>query len=264
MNRYHFFPMVNKNPNTRIKLIALTLSVIILLPAANLCAQGSIVSKQADTIFVGSPLSNAKLISNLHTRFSLLIYASNTYKSIKFLNREVTVSGNQIRVVQKLYNGTDTNIDSVIVNSKTLMPIESHSDINTAIDSFTYNANKVSGTTLVKTPKKKDTLIKIDTSFSKPLFNGLIYMETYQALSYQKNQPFYLAEYVPGHNTKFTRIEYIKDEDVSISGVTIAAKVLEMKIGKITLYCWLNAKNQELLKIEAKFPGFNYYMLRML
>jgi hypothetical protein len=216
-----------------------------------------------DTIFVGNPLPNSNLIKTTHSRFSLLIHANNTYKSIKFLDREVTVKGNKILVVQKLYNGAYVNIDSVLVYSQTLMPIESHSDINTSVDSFTYDKNRVSGTLLAREVNKKG-LIKIDTIFSKPLFNGLIYAETYQALFYKKNDPFYIAEYVPGHSTKFTQVEYIKDESVAISGLKIAAKLLKMDIGKTTIYCWLNAKNQELLKIEGKFPGFDYDMLRML
>jgi hypothetical protein len=125
----------------------------------------------------------------------------------------------------------------LIPNSrKTLLPVESHSDINTSNENFTYSGNKISGTIVAKEGNKKGVSTTVDTAFLTPMFNGLIYAETYQALSYQKNHPFYLAEYVPGHNTKFTKVEYIRDDEITISGAKIAAKVLEMNTGQITIY----------------------------
>jgi len=158
---------------------------------------------------------------------------------------------------------THVNIDSVIADRKTLLPVESHSDINTSNENFTYSGNKISGTIVAKEGNKKGVSTTVDTAFLTPMFNGLIYAETYQALSYQKNHPFYLAEYVPGHNTKFTKVEYIRDDEITISGAKIAAKVLEMNTGQITIYCWLDAKDQSLIKMEGMFPTFDYYLLRM-
>lgn len=234
-------------------------SVLAGLSNNKICRPGTL-----DTTFAGVILPNTSLIKSTHTRYILMFYAHHTYSNIKFLDRDITRKGDQLIVLQKLYNGSYINTDSVIVNGKSLIPIESYSDINSSKESFTYAGNKVSGTMLEKEGAKKGALTKVDTTFPKPLFNGLIYDETLQSLSYQKNRPFYLAEYVPGHNTKFTRVEYIKDDDLTISGLTIPAKVLEERIGNIILHCWLNAKNQELLKIEGKLPGFDYYMVRML
>jgi len=217
-----------------------------------------------DTIFPGKALVNSSLISNAHSKFVLLIYARGTYASIMYLDKDIKRTKEKLTVVQKLYNGKYTNTDSVIVNSQTLMPVESYSDINTSKDSFVYHANNVKGSMQAKEGNKKGTLTKIDTAFSKPLFNGLIYAETYQALSYQKDRPFYVEDYVPGHNVKITRIEYIKDDEIVISGLRIPAKVLEMKTGNIVEHVWLNSSTQDVLKIEAKFPGFDYSMLRIL
>jgi hypothetical protein len=57
-------------------------------------------------------------------------------------------------------------------------------------------------------------------------------------------------------------VEYIRDDEITIANIKIAAKVLEMTTGQLTFYCWLDAKDQALLKIEGKFPKFDYYMLR--
>lgn len=218
----------------------------------------------ADTIFAGKVLTHASLITNTHKKYTMLIYARHTYSSIMLLDVDIRTNESQTTVVQKLYNGKYTNVDSVIVNNKTLMPVESYSDINTSKDSFVYNKNRISGTMLAKEGSKAGTPTKVDTTFSKPMYNGLIYAETYQALSYQKNHPFYLAEYVPGHNVKITRVEYVRDEEINVSAVKIPAKVLEIKTGNIVEHVWLNVKNQEVLKIEAKFPGFDYTLSRLL
>lgn len=222
------------------------------------------LTTSSDTIFPGKALANASFISNAHTKFVLLIHARGTYASILYLDVDIKRKEDKLTVVQKLYNGKYTNTDSVIVNNQTLMPVESYSDINTSKDSFAYAANNIKGTMLARDGDKKGTLAKVDTTFSKPMFNGLIYAETYQALSYQKNHPFYVEDYVPGHNVKITRVEYIRDDEIVISGLRIPAKVLEMKTGSIVEYVWLNAKNQDLLKIEAKFPNFDYSELRLL
>jgi hypothetical protein len=172
------------------------------------------------------------------------------------------VDGDRVLVVDKLYNGAYTNTDSVIVDRLTFMPVESYSDVSTSKDSFRYVGSKVSGTMLGREGDKKGVLEQIDTLFPKPLFNGLIYAETFQALTYKKDQPFYLAEYVPGHNTKFSLVNYIKDDELEIAGAKVMTKVLEVRIGQILLHYWLDARSQELLKIEGSFPNFSYYLLK--
>jgi hypothetical protein len=215
-----------------------------------------------DTVYAGTTLPHAGLIKSGHSQYTMLIYAHQAYGSIKFLDQQVQVNGDRILVVDKLYDGTYTNTDSVIVDRQTLMPVESYSDINTSKDSFSYMGSKVSGTMLGREGDKKGVLEQVDTLFPKPLFNGLIYAETFQALSYKKNQPFYLAEYVPGHNIKFSLVTYIKDDELVIAGLKVKTKVLDEKIGKILLHYWLDARTQELLKIEGNFPGFDYYLLK--
>jgi hypothetical protein len=154
--------------------------------------------EQGDTIFAGSPLANAAFIKDARNRFSLLIYANNSYRSIKFLDREVRIKENQLLVVQKLYNGAYTNTDSVIVNRKTLLPVESHSDINTSIEDFIYSGSNISGTIVAKDRDKKGVSTKVDTAFLNQMFNGLIYAETYQALTYKKATRFTWPNMCPG------------------------------------------------------------------
>ena len=219
--------------------------------------------KGIDTVYAGTALPHAELIKSGHSRYTMLIYTHQAYSNIKFLDQQVQVDGDRVLVVDKLYNnGAYTNTDSVIVNRRTLMPVESYSDINTSKDSFTYVGSKVSGTMLGREGDKKGVLEQVDTLFPKPLFNGLIYTETFQALTYNKDQPFYLAEYVPGHNTKFSLVNYIKDDELEIAGTKVMTKVLEVRIGKILLHYWLSARDQEVLKIEGSFPGFDYYLLK--
>jgi hypothetical protein len=215
-----------------------------------------------DTVYAGTNLSHAGLIKSGHSQYTMLIYAHQAYSSIKFLDQQVQVNGDRVLVVDKLYNGTYTNTDSVIVDRRTLIPVESYSDINTSKDSFSYMGSKVSGTMLSKESDKKGVQEQVDTLFPKPMFNGLIYAETFQALTYEKGQPFYLAEYVPGHNTKFSLVNYVRDDELVIAGTKVMTKVLEVRIGKILLHYWLNASSQEVLKIEGNFPGFDYYLLK--
>jgi hypothetical protein len=47
---------------------------------------------------------------------------------------------------------------------------------------------------------------------------------------------------VPGHNTKFSLVNYIKDDQLVIGGIKVMTKVLEVKMGN--------------------FPGFDYYLLK--
>jgi hypothetical protein len=246
--------------NIKIKLVVLFFTGFALL---NQSASAE-VFKKTDTIYVGSILPNASLIANSDSKYCLMIHSNNTYSSIKLLDIKVRMEDNKIYVTQKLYNGSFINTDSVIINRQTLMPTESYSDISTSKDSFIYKGGQISGTMQSKEEGKMGSIKIFDTTFRKPLFNSLTYIETYQALTYQKNKPFYLAEYVPGHGIpKFTKVEYIKDEETIVSGIKISAKVLEVRFGNITALYWLNAKNQEIFKIEAKFPRFDYYLSKV-
>jgi len=218
--------------------------------------------KGIDTVYAGATLPHAELIKSGHSQYTMLIYARQVYSSIKFLDQQVQVNGDRVLVVDKLYNGTYTNTDSVIVDRQTLMPVESYSDINTSKDSFSYMGSKVSGTMLSREGDKKGVQEQVDTLFPKPLFNGLIYAETFQALTYKKGQPFYLAEYVPGHNTKFSLVNYVRDDELVIAGAKVMTKVLEVRIGKILLHYWLDDRSQEVFKVEGNFPGFDYYLLK--
>src|SRR5271170_2909885 len=98
------------------------------------------LTTSSDTIFPVKALANASLISNAHNKFVLLIHARGTYVSILYLDVDIKRKEDRLTVVQKLYNGKYTNTDSVVVNSQTLMPVESYSDINTSKDSFAYTA----------------------------------------------------------------------------------------------------------------------------
>ncbi len=218
----------------------------------------------ADTIFADHALPGDKNIRSCETRFVMLIHSGNTYSSIKFMARKTERTADKLTVVQKLYNGAYVNTDSVLLDAATLKPLESYSDINTSKDSFSYAKNTISGTLLLRDGPQKGTTQSVDTAFLHPMFNGLSYFETLQRLSYYKGHPFILAEYVPGHSTKYSRIEYVKDEDLELSGAHFETKVLEARIGAITLHYWLNAADQQLLKIEGKFPSFDYQMLRVL
>jgi len=218
--------------------------------------------KGIDTVYAGNVLPHAGLIKSGHSQYTMLIYARQTYSSIKFSDHQVLVNGDHILIVEKLYNGAYTNIDSVIVDRQTMMPVESYSDINTSKDSFKYVGSKVSGTMLGREGNKKGVLEQVDTVFSKPLFNGLASGETLQALAYNKDQPFYLAEYVPGHNTRFSLVKYIKDEELVIAGNKVMTKVLEVRAGTMLLHYWLDARSQEVLKIYGNFPAFDYYLLK--
>jgi hypothetical protein len=217
-----------------------------------------------DTVFADHPLPGNGNIRSGETRFVMLINSGNNYNSIKFLDRKTQRTADKLTVVEKLFNGTNVNIDSVLLDARTLKPLESYSDINTSRDSFAYTNNTISGTMLLREGPQKGTTQTVDTTFPHPLFNGLLYPETLQALTYRKGHPFILAEYVPGHNTKYSRIEYLKDEDLEMSGTVFKTKVLEAKIGSLTIHYWLNAADQQLLKIEGKFPAFDYRMLRVI
>jgi hypothetical protein len=228
-----------------------------------LLSTSRIVNAQAiDTVYAGKILPNAALIKPAHNRYMMLVSAKNVYRTIKYLDRETRLEGENLIVIQKLMNGAYTNTDSVIVNRNTLLPVESYSDINTSKDSFVYKNGRVTGTMLSREGSNKGTITRADTAFAKPLFNGLIYAETFQGISYVKNHPFVIAEYVPGHQTKFTKVEYVKNEALNFLGKQIDAKVIKAHTNGGDIYYWLNAGNQELIKIEAKFPGFDYYLLR--
>jgi len=217
-----------------------------------------------DTIFANHTLPNSRFLRDAHFRFSMLIYDGHTYRSIKLLDEQLSIAGKRINIVQKLYDGISCNTDSVIVNSETLAPIESYSNIPTARDSFKYKGNRISGTITPIEKNKANSVKKTDTSFSQPMFNGLAYAETYQSLTYKMGVPFYLAQYVPGHNVNFERVEYIKNEDVVLNGVSVRAIVVEIKkTSTISIRCWLSAHTQELLKIEGKFPSFSYSLIRL-
>ncbi len=224
-----------------------------------------IPSRSRDTIFAGQKMANSSLLKNEDSKFVMLIRNSrtNNYTSIKYLDKQLRLKGDKLLIVQKLYNGAYVNIDSVIVDASTLAPVESYSDINISKDSFIYKKNEVTGTMKATDGAKKGVITKIDTVLPKLMFNGLIYPETYQALNYHKGKSFCLAEYVPGHNTKYTLVTYIKDDTVTIADSNIPAKVLELKTGRVVLNCWINAKDQEMLKIEGDFPGFKYYLYRI-
>jgi hypothetical protein len=220
-------------------------------------------AKKTDTVFANQLFSNTRLLMDTHHQYTMLIYATHSYKSIKLLDRQVEVKGNRVTIVQKLYDGITVNTDSVIVDKQTLMPVESYSDISTSKDSFIYKGNRISGAMMAAVNQKR-SITKIDTSFSGPMFNGLAYIETYQALNYEKNRPFFLAQYVPGHSVNFERVEYVKDEEMTVDGIPLPAIVLEIKkTHTITIHCWLSKKTRELLKIEGAFPGFSYYLLRL-
>ena len=118
------------------------------------------------------------------------------------------------------------------------------------------------GTMISKDGNDKGKITKIDSNFARAMYNGLIYAETFQSLSYIRNKPVVLAEYVPGHQAKFTRVEYVKDDQLDFPGVTISVKVIKATVNNNILYYWLNSKGQELIKIEAVFPGFTYRLLR--
>ena len=228
-----------------------------------LIAAFQLVSAQAlDTIYAGKVLPNAALIKPAHNRYMMLVSAKNVYRTIKYLDREVRIDGENLVVIQKLMNGAYTNTDSVIVNRNTLLPVESYSDINTSKDSFVYKNGRVTGAMLSREGSSKGTITRVDTAFARPLFNGLIYAETFRGMAYIKNHPFIIAEYVPGHQTKFTTVEYVKNETFSFLGKQIDTKVIKAHTNGGDIYYWLNAGNQELIKIEAKFPGFDYYLLR--
>jgi hypothetical protein len=229
-----------------------------LIFTAILIAATAHVYAQIDTVFADQPLANSELLNNNHIRYVMLIEAGHTYRNIKLLDERVEIKGDQAVIVQKLCDGTSVNTDSVIVNRHTLMPFESYSVIQTSKDSFVYHGNKVTGTLTGATKKQ------LDTSFLKPMFNGLTYAETYQSLRYQKNVPFYIAQYVPGHNVNFEQVKYIRDEEITVNGVSLQAKLLEIKkTAQVTIYCWLAAKTQEILKIEGAFPGFSYSLLKL-
>ena len=217
-----------------------------------------------DTIFANHNLPNSRFLKDAHYRFTMLIYDGHTYKSIKLLEEHLSIAGKRINIVQKLYDGTSCNTDSVILNSQTLAPIASYSNIPTARDSFNYSGNRISGTSTPIEKNKTNTPKSTDTSFSQPMFNGLAYAETYQSLTYKAGVPFYLAQYVPGHNVNFERVEYIKDENILINGINVKAMVVEIKkTSSISIRCWLSPKTQELLKIEGKFPSFTYSLIRL-
>lgn len=229
-----------------------------------LLGNAAMAQPSTDTLFAGHVLPGTKNIRSSETRFVMLIHSGNTYNSIKFMDRKTERTASKLTVVQKLYNGSYVNTDSVLLDAGTLQPLESYSDINTSKDSFTYANNRVWGTLLFRDGPQKGTTQAVDTTFPHLLFNGLSYFETLQGLSYSKGHPFVLAEYVPGHNTKYSRIEYLKDEDLELSGAHFETKVLEVRIGAITLHYWLNATDQQLLKIEGKFPAFDYQLFRVL
>ena len=224
----------------------------------------ALAQSSIDTIFAGHLLPGNKNIQPGETRFVMLIHSGNSYNNIKFLDRKIERTADKLTVVQKLFNGSFVNIDSVLLDAGTLTPLESYSDINTSKDSFSYTSNKITGTMLLREGAQKGTTQAVDTAFPHPMFNGLIYPETLQALSYRKDHPFVLAEYIPGHNTKYARIEYLKDEELELSGAHFQTRVIEARIGGLTIHYWLNAAGQELLKIEGKFPAFDYQMLRVI
>lgn len=229
-----------------------------------LLATKAMAQPPADTVFADRPLPGNNNIRSGEARFVMLINSGNNYNSIKFCERKTQRTADKLIVVEKLFNGSYVNIDSVLLDARTLKPLESYSDINTSRDSFSYNNNTISGTMLLREGPQKGTTQTVDTTFPHPLFNGLLYPETLQALTYRKGRTFILAEYVPGHNTKYSRIEYLKDEDLELSETVFKTKVLEAKIGSLTIYYWLNAMDQQLLKIEGKFPTFDYRMLRVI
>jgi hypothetical protein len=217
-----------------------------------------------DTVFANHSLPNSRLLKSTHQRFSMLLNDGHTYRSIKLLDVQLTLGDGRIIIVQKLYDGSTCNVDSVIVNSQTLAPIESYSNLPTARDSFIYSGNRISGAITPIEKNKNHTPKQTDTSFSHPMFNGLTYAETYQSLTYQMGVPFYLAQYVPGHNVNFERVEYIGDENILINGINVKAMVVEIKkTSSISIRCWLSPKTQELLKIEGKFPSFSYSLIRL-
>jgi hypothetical protein len=229
--------------------------------------QRSLVSKSADspdTVFANTQLPHSDLIKDTHVRYAMLIYANHSYKSIKLLDREVITNGNTLTVVQKLYDGASVNIDSVLVEKNTLAPVESYSSITTSLDSFGYRGNAVKGTMIPVAGGKQQAGRNVDTLLAKPLFNGLVYVETYQSLNYKKGVPFFLGQYVPGHNVTFERVEYVSDEKVTIAGVEVPAIKLNIqKNSQVSIQCWLNAKSHEVLKIEGRFPAFTYALVQV-
>ena len=232
---------------------------------AILIASSSLANAQTiDTVYAGKALPNAAAIKPTHNRYMLLVSVKHVYRSIKYLDREVRLDGENIVVTQKLMNGAYANTDSVIVKRNTLLPVESYSDINTSKDNFVYKNGRIRGNMLSREGKSKGTITNIDTTSARPMFNGLIYAETFQGMGYVKNHPFVIAEYVPGHQTKFTRVEYVANEALNFLGKKIDTKVIKAHTNSTDIYYWLNANTQELIKIEAKFPAFNYYLLRTL
>jgi hypothetical protein len=217
-----------------------------------------------DTVFADHALPGSKNIQSGETRFVMLIHSGNTYNSVKFLDSKTDRTATKLTVVQKLYNGSFVNTDSVLLDANTLKPLESYSDINTSKDSFSYTGNAIRGTMLLRDGPQKGTTQTVDTAFAHPLFNGLSYPETLQSLSYRKGHPFILVEYVPGHATKYSRIEYLRDEELELSGARFETKVVEEKIGVLTIHYWLNAADQQILKAEGHFPNFDYQLLRVI
>jgi hypothetical protein len=217
--------------------------------------------QQLDTVVAGSPLPQAELIKAGHKRYVMLIYTNLTYKSIKILDRQVSTNGHQLTIVQKLYDGTSCNTDSVLVDKNTLAPVESYSTITSSVDSFAYHGNAVVGRML---PLPAGPARKVDTVLSKPLFNGLVYNETYQSLDYKKGVPILVGQYVPGHHASYERVEYVKDEEVTIAGIQVPSMVLNIQVSPtIFLQCWLSAKSHEILKMEGQFPGFTYSLIQI-
>jgi hypothetical protein len=220
--------------------------------------------EQLDTVFATDKLPHSDLIKDAHTHYTMLIYANHLYKSIKLLDEQVATNGNVLTVIQKLYDGSTVNIDSVLVDRNTLTPMESYSTITTSVDSFAYHGNDVKGTMLPIVGGTKQSGRSVDTLLSKPFFNGLIYAQTYQALQYKKGAPFVLAQYVPGHRASFERVEYVKDGKVVVAGVEVPAMELNIQISsQVSIQCWLSAKSQEVLKMEGQFPGFSYALLQV-
>jgi hypothetical protein len=219
-------------------------------------------TKNTDTIYAGAVLPNASFLKTTQNRYVMLIYIHNTCSSIKYLERNVTVNGDNVTVVQKLMNGVYTNTDSVIINQHTLSPLQSYSDINTSSDSFRYDGNRVTGTMTSKQAATKGEVTKVDTVFSRTMFNGLIYAENYQCMKYVKDKPLLIADYVPGHQAKVTRVEYVNDEVLYFAGKPIATRVIKARVNGTDVYYWLDAADQSLLKIEGKFPSFEYRMMR--
>jgi hypothetical protein len=214
-------------------------------------------AQKTDTVFANRELSNTKLLMDTHYRYTMLICANHSYKSIKLLDRQVEAKGTRVTIVEKLYDGSTVNTDSVIVDKQTLLPVESYSVISTSKDCFIYKGNSITGNMTNIAGNQKRSFTKIDTSFSKPMFNGLAYMETYQALNYEKNTPFILAQYVPGHRVNFERVEYVKDDEIIVDGIISPAIVLEIKkTDTITIHCWLSKNAREVLKIEGAIPAF--------